>query len=288
MVPWAWQGSGFTLLFEAHVIIMAHQMPIFNLGQLVGEHDTRLWRLLNYYVDSVREQADISATVQVVGIDWTPKSQGHDYVSLFVDFDERMVIFVTEGKDAGTVKRFSQDLAAHQGDPKKVEEVCCDMSPALINGVEQHLPNSHFTFDKFHVIKIINDAVDNVRREEQQLCPEIKSSRYVWLKNPQNLKVAQSRQLEKLDVKGLNLKTARAYQIRLNFQKFWQQPSEQAQAFLKKRYFRATHSRLQPMIEAARSIKRHWQGVLRWLTSAINNGIIEGINSLVQAVKARA
>jgi len=86
----------------------------------------------------------------------------------------------------------------------------------------------------------------------------------------------------------LNLKTARAYHIRLNFQEFWQQPPEQAEAFLKKWYFWATHSRLQPMIEAARTIKRHWQGVLRWFTSQINNGILEGINSLVQAAKARA
>ena len=286
-VPWARPGSGFTLLFEAYVIIMAQQMPIFNVGQLVGEHDTRLWRLLHHYVENAREQLDMSATVRV-GMDETSKSRGYDYVSLFVDFDERKVIFATEGKDAATVERFSQDLAAHQGDPNKVEEVCCDMSPAFINGVEQHLPNAQFTFDKFHVIKIINDAVDKVRREEQQLRPELKSSRYVWLKNPQNLKVAQSRQLEKLDVKGLNLKTVRAYHIRLNFQEFWQQPPEQAEAFLKSWYFWATHSRLQPMIEAARTIKRHWQGVLRWFTSQINNGILEGINSLVQAAKARA
>jgi transposase len=229
----------------------------------------------------------MSATVRV-GMDETSKSRGHDYVSLFVDFEERKVVFATPGKDAATVERFSQDLLAHQGDPQKVQEVCCDMSPAFINGVEQHLPNAQFTFDKFHVMKIINDAVDQVRREEQKLRPELKHSRYVWLKNPQNLKAAQSRQLEQLDVKRLNLKTARAYHIRLNFQEFWQQPPEQAEDFLKKWYFWTTHSRLEPMIEAARTIKRHWQGVLRWFTSQINNGILEGINSLVQAAKARA
>jgi transposase len=286
-VPWARPGSGFTLLFEAYVILMVQQMPVCSVGQLVGEYDTRLWRLLHHYLDSAREQVDMSATVRV-GMDETSKSHGHDYVSLFVDFDKRKVIFATEGKDATTVERFSQDLAAHQGDSKKVEEVCCDMSPAFINGVEQHLPNAQFTFDKFHIIKIINDAVDKVRREELQLRPELKSCRYVWLKNPQNLKVAQSRQLEKLDVKGLNLKTACAYHIRLNFQEFWQQPPEQAEAFLKSWYFWATPTRLEPMIEAARTIKRHWHGVLRWFTSQINNGILEGINSMVQAAKARA
>jgi transposase len=162
------------------------------------------------------------------------------------------------------------------------------MSPAFISGVEQHLPNAQFTFDKFHVMKIINDAVDHVRKEERKQRVELKHSRYVWLKNPTNLKASQSELLAKLSLKGLNLKTVRAYHIRLNFQELWQQPLDQAEEFLKKWYFWATHSRLQPMIDAARTIKRHWQGVLRWFTSQINNGILEGINSLVQAAKARA
>ena len=87
----------------------------------------------------------------------------------------------------------------------------------------------------------------------------------------------------------LNLKTARAYQIRLTFQDLYAQPSrEAAEAFLKKWYFWATHSRLKPVIEAAGTIKRHWDGILRWFDSKIANGILEGINSLVQAAKAKA
>jgi transposase len=286
-VPWARPGSGFTLLFETFVMILAQQMPINSLAQLVGEHDTRLWRVLHHYVHSARDEVNLSAVVRV-GVDETSKSRGHDYVSLVVDLDEGKVIFATPGKDASTLESFSQDLSAHHGDPKAVSEVCCDMSPAFIKGVEQQLPNALLTFDKFHVMKIINEAVDEVRRQEQKRRPELKYSRYVWLKNPQNLKASQSRQLEELDVKRLNLKTARAYHIRLNFQELWQQYPEQAEAFLNKWYFWATHSRLEPIIEAAHTIKRHWQGVLRWFTSRINNGILEGINSLVQAAKARA
>jgi|WetSurSiteA1Bulk_404760.scaffolds.fasta_scaffold39129_1 transposase len=286
-VPWARSGSGFTLLFEALVMILGQQMPINSLAQLIGEHDTRLWRVLHYYVHCARDEVDLSTVVRV-GVDETSKSRGHDYVSLFVDLDERRVIFATPGKDASTLERFSQDLSVHHGDPQAVQEVCCDMSPAFIKGVEQQLPNAQFTFDKFHVMKIINEAVDEVRRQEQKLRPELKYSRYVWLKNPQNLKASQSRQLEELDVKRLNLKTARAYHIRLNFQELWQQCPEQAGAFLKKWYFWATHSRLEPIIKAAHTIKRHWQGILRWFTSQITNGVLEGINSLVQAAKARA
>ena len=86
-----------------------------------------------------------------------------------------------------------------------------------------------------------------------------------------------------------HLKTARAYQIRLAFQDLYEQPSTQtAAAFLKKWYFWVTHSRLEPMIEAAHTVKRHWDGILRWFDSKIANGLIEGINSLVQAAKAKA
>jgi len=91
-----------------------------------------------------------------------------------------------------------------------------------------------------------------------------------------------------LTIKKLNLKTSRAYHIRLNFQELYHQYADTAEAFLKKWYFWATHSRLEPIKQAAYTIKRHWNGVLRWFTSKINNGILEGINSLVQAAKARA
>ena len=91
-----------------------------------------------------------------------------------------------------------------------------------------------------------------------------------------------------MTIKKLNLKTSRAYHIKLNFQEFYNQTARTAETFLKKWYFWATHSRLEPMKKAAYTIKNHWDGVLRWFTSRINNGIIEGINSLIQAAKARA
>jgi len=94
--------------------------------------------------------------------------------------------------------------------------------------------------------------------------------------------------VETLQVKKLNRKTARAYHIRLNFQEFWNQPLQEAETFLKTYYFWAAHSRLEPIKKAAYTMKRHWDGILRWFTSKINNGILEGINSLIQAAKAKA
>jgi transposase len=223
-----------------------------------------------------------------VGVDETSSKRGHNYVSLFVDLDEARILFATEGKDASTVERFEQDMVSHNGAPESITEFCSDMSPAFIKGVKNSFPAAHLTFDKFHIMKIVNEAVDEVRRQEQKERPELIRTRYIWLKNPQNLKAAQVNTLKELQVKKLNLKTMRAYHIRLNFQDFFTQPLETAEIFLKKWYFWATHSRLQPIIDASYTIKRHWDGVLRWFHSRINNGMLEGFNSLVQSAKARA
>ena len=285
-VPWARPDSGFTLLFEALLMTMLSAMPVRTVARMVGEHDTRLWRVLHHYVDEARTRLDAS-TVSRLAIDETAARRGHDYITLFVDIDQARVLFATEGKDAGTVAAFADDLAAHGGDAAAVEEVCIDMSPAFIKGTAGHLPNAAVTFDKFHAVKVVNDAVDQVRRVEQKTQSLLRGTRYIWLRNPQTLSGRQQTTLDALPTR--HLKTARAYQIRLAFQELYDQPSGEAGAgFLKKWYFWATHSRLPPMIEAAHTVKHHWDGILRGFDSRIANGLIEGINSLVQAAKAKA
>jgi transposase len=285
-VAWAREGSGFTLLFEAHVMDLIPAMPVAAAARMVGEHDTRLWRIIHHYVDEARARADHGG-ISRVAFDETAARRGHDYVSLFVNLDHAQVLFVADGKDAATVGAFADDMTEHGGDPAGVCEVCIDMSPAFIKGTAEHLPQAEITFDKFHTVKIVNEAVDEVRRDEQKSRPELKRTRYAWLRNETNLSTGQRETIDNLA--RSNLKTARAYQIRLTFQEFYQEPSRQdAESFLKKWYFWATHSRLQPMIDAARTVKRHWGGILRWHDTHIANGILEGINSLVQAAKAKA
>ena len=141
---------------------------------------------------------------------------------------------MTDGKDAATVAAFADDLAAHGGNPDAIAEVCIDMSPAFIKGTADSLPKAAVTFDKFHAVKIINDAVDQVRRAAQQKSQSLlRGTRYIWLRNPGNLSERQRAALDALPTR--HLKTARAYQIRLAFQDLYNQPSTAAGAtFLKK------------------------------------------------------
>ena len=216
-VPWAREGGGFTLLFEALVMALVSAMPVNAVARLVGEHDTRLWRVIHHYVERARARTDLAAVTRVA-IDETAARRGHHYISLFVDIDRARVIFATEGKDAATVAAFADDLTAHGGDPDAVAEVCIDMSPAFIKGTGDSLPNTTITFDKFHAVKIINDAVDQVRRTERKDHKLLAGTRYLWLRNPDRLSEYQRATLESLPLR--HLKTARAYQIRLAFQDF--------------------------------------------------------------------
>jgi transposase len=285
-VPWARPDSGFTLLFEALLMTMIPAMPVAAVARMVGEHDTKLWRVVHHYVDQGRARADASSVTRVA-IDETASRRGHNYITLFVAIDQARVLFATEGRDAETVAAFADDLTAHGGDPDQVCEVCIDMSPAFIKGTADSLPNAAVTFDRFHAVKIVNDAVDQVRRAERKAHVLLKGTRYIWLRNPENLSERQRATLDALPTR--TLKTARAYQIRLAFQDLYEQDSpEQAAQYLKRWYFWATHSRLEPVIDAARTVKRHWDGILRWFNSKIANGLIEGINSLVQAAKSKA
>ena len=284
-VPWAREDSGFTLLFEAFVMVLARDMPVNAIARLVKEHDTRLWRVLDHYVEKARCEQDYSEVTRF-GVDETSSKRGHNYISIFVDMDKSKVLFATPGKGAGTIEAFKKDLVAHGGHAGSIQDACCDMSPAFISGIEKNFGNAAITFDKFHVVKILNAAVDEVRRQEQKKQPYLKGTRWVWLKNEKNQSDQEYEIYESL--KDMNLKTVRAAHLKINFQELYSQPREAAAEFLKRWYFWATHSRIKPVIEAAKTIKRHWDGVLRWFESRITNGLLEGLNSLIQAAKARA
>jgi transposase len=286
-VPWARRGSGFTLLFEALVLTLAKQMSVKAVADLVGEHDTRIWRIVHHHVDEARAEADFS-DARRVGVDETSSKRGQDYITLFMDLDRSRLLYATEGREGETFGRFRLDLMAHGGHPEQIEELAMDMSAAYQKGAAQHFPLAEITFDKFHVMKLLNDAVDQVRREEQKERPELKKTRYLWMKNRAKLTNKQEAELDALTPKKVGLRTARAYQLKVAFQEFWPLPDSLARDYWKKWYYWATHSRLQPMIRVAKTLKKHEEGLFAWFRSRITNAMLEAMSSLIQAAKARA
>jgi len=286
--PWAGINPGFTLLFEALIIELCTHMPVHSVCQIIKVQDNRIWRLLEKYVDQALASEDFSH-IAAVGMDETSKTRGHNYVTLFVDMVKRKTVHVSQGKDHKTVADFVDTLESHNATADQIKDVSCDMSPAFIKGVEKYLPQANITFDKFHILKIINQAVDEVRRQEVATHPILVNARYVLLKNQENLTKDQQKKLDDLEMSKLNLKSVRALHIRENFQEIYKaETREQFETLLKKWYFWATHSRLEPIIKAAKTIKKHWDGIVEWKKSQISNGILEGLNSIVQAAKSKA
>jgi transposase len=161
------------------------------------------------------------------------------------------------------------------------------MSPAFIKGIRDVFSSASITFDRFHILKLINEAVDAVRRSEVKTTPALRGARFAVLKNEENLTAQQRKKRGYLN--QLNLKTTRAIRIREGFQAIYQADTlEQFKSLLSEWYFWATHSQLDPIKKVARTIKKHWDGIVRWKESQINNGILEGLNSIVQAAKRKA
>lgn len=290
-VPWARSNVGFTLLMEAYILLLTQGgMTAAQVARTLGVHDTRIWRVLDHYVEDARARADHGG-VTTVGIDETSRARGHDYISVFTDMSPtspRRVIFACAGRDADAVRQFTQDLQAHQGAPEKVTDVCCDMSKAYIRGVADHLPRAAITFDRFHIMKLAGDAIDQVRRAEVAERPELKKTRYLWLRNAwHGLPPGQEARWEQ--VRRLRCRTHRAWMLKTVLQDIFEHSSpEQGPELLQKWCAWAARSRLSPMVEVARSLRRHWQGVVRWFQSHIANGVVEAINGLIQSAKRRA
>lgn len=289
-VPWARAGSGFTLLFEALVMAMCRDLPVKVMSRLFTVTDTRLWRVIQAYVDKARAAEDYSDVTRI-GADETFAKRGRDdnFVTFFFDLDKRKLLFGTKGKDNETVKRFVADLEAHGGDPEKVTDAAIDMSKAFIKGVKEQLPNAVVTFDPFHVIKLMNDKLAKIRADEARLFPAIlKKSRYLFLKNPENLSESEEQRLDAI-IASQNLKSSEAYLHKLNLQNvYFAESRTEAENLLTRWHRKAAKSSIHLIRNMAETVKEHWNGILSHFESKLTSGFLEGINSLIQSAKTRA
>lgn len=286
--PWAGKSNGFSLLFEAFVLQLCKHMPVNVVAKTMAVSDDKLWRMLDKYVEQTRQLEDLSSTI-AVGIDETSRAKGHTYITLFVDLDQRRTIFITDGKDSSTVSSFAKDFKSHKGSIEAIKDVTCDMSKAFIKGVKESLPQAEITFDKFHIVKIINEALDTIRRREVGENPILKGHKYTFLKSNSNLTAHQSYSLQELSKKKYNLQTYRALEIRNAFMDIYKITDNTLfERRLNEWYSWARRCRIPEMKKVANTIKNHWEGVLRWRVSGLSNGILEGLNSLIQAAKSKA
>ncbi len=296
-VPNVTQGSGFTLLMEAVLLTMLRQMPVSQVAKQVGEHDTKLWRLIKRYVEQALLSQDFS-NVEAIGVD-EYSHKGHHYITVFLAHPEKnrskaRVLFTTEGKDKATVVRFLEEFQAKRGKPDKVSDITCDMCHGYRNAMAEAFPKATTTVDKFHVVKMINDTVDMVRRRENRSKDKKKTNaldktRYLWLKNRDNLTEEQVKQLDLL-LNTEYLDTVTAYNFKLKLQGVYEHCIDYNTAVeaFESLCLEMSNSRIREIQKVGKSLTRNAVEILNYFDSRKTNALLEGFNSVIGLIKRRA
>lgn len=286
-VPWSRANSGFTMLFELFVMELAKIMSVKAIARIVKENDTRIWRILKHYVLETRKKVDYSE-VSKIGIDETSVS-GHHYITVGVDLDKSRVMSITEGKEAETVDRIAEDIEEHGCKKEQIKVATSDMSPAFTKGIKKNFKNVVNVYDKFHVIKAINEALDKVRKREARKNEILKNSKYLFLKNRVNLKKEQEEKLEKL-IENEYLETSVVYKFKLQFQEIYKSlmTKEEAKKRIEIWIKEATNTKIKELKRLAKTIGMKIENILNYFENRVTNATLEGINSMIQLAKTRA
>ena len=281
-VPWARPGSGFTLLFEAWVMLLCSEMPVQEAGRLLREQDTRLWRVLQHYVEQAQKKQSWSQVRRIL-VDETSARRGHRYVSSVVDAETRQLLFMAEGRGSEVLGQFVQELRAHGGAPGQIELVAMDMSPSYIKGAREHLPKARVVFDHFHVMQMAGKALDEVRKELRREGADLRDGLWAlrgneWTRSKEQLE-------RRRELCRTYPKLGRAMMLRELLQDFLAQEDPE---LLRWWCTRAKRSRLGPFKKLADSLREHWDGVVAFMETRVTNGVIEAINGLLQLAKRMA
>jgi len=285
--PWAGKLSGFTLLFEALVLMLCQQMTFAAAARLVGESRHRVAVICERYVALALAQAD--SGVHELAIDETSRARGHDYITLAADAVERRVLAVAEGRSVDSIEALVGELDAHGCAPAQVSSVSIDMSPAFIKGCAEHLPNARITFDKFHVVWHASTAVDKMRRIEQRTDRSLKGLRWSLLKDRSRLSAEAAADLDALIARMTTVRTARAWVYKEQLREILERKQINVVRTMLQHWCTCVmRSKVEPMKEVAALVRHHLDGIIAWAQTRQTNGFLEALNGLFQAAKRRA
>lgn len=289
-VPWAGPRSQFTLLFERFAVeVLLGARSIKKAQELLGISWDQAQRIQELAVERglVRRKLD---ELEYVGIDEKNFGRGHSYVSVMTDIEKGRVLDVVQERDQKAADNLWKTLPQEQRGA--IRAVAMDMWDPFMAATRENAPQAEIVHDKFHVAKYLSKAVDGVRKKENRELRGngselLTGTKYLWLTNPSNWSDEQRASFRELKREGL--KVGRAWAIKEAFSQFWDYVYEaSAEKFFGRWYFWATHSRLNPVIDTANTLKRHLAGLLTYLRHRITNAVTEGLNSKIQTLKSNA
>ena len=286
-VPWARPQNGFTLLFEAFAMALIEgEMPVNKIGKLLHVNPHRIWTVFNPWVNQSRLQDDPS-DIKKLGIDETSTRKGHKYITVGIDMEKSRVVHVVKGKGKDSLNCLQKYLASQEVKKEQIKEVSIDLSPAFIAGTKESFPKAKITFDRFHVVKLLNEAMDTVRKQERKEHDTLKGHKYIFLKNYEKLNEKQEQALA--DSITLYPTLGEAYRLKVLFNDLWVMPTPKAaKIFLNDWCAQVEEAKIPAFQKFAKTVKAHWSGIIRFIKSELTNAILEGTNSKIQLAKRRA
>ncbi len=294
-VPWAREGSGFTLLFEQAALMLVREMPVLAAARIMEVTDKRLWRIIEHYVSKALSTLDLSR-LKALAFDETASKKGHNYVTIFLDLGRkrRPVVFATPGKGKETVKAFKAFLEAHGGKPERIAEVVCDMSPAFLSGVGENFKNATQTVDWFHVVQLFTTAVDDVRKTEGKQTKLPDATRWAVLKAHDGGKLTDKQVTALAELEAGDFLTAQAWRIKEKLRWVRAAKTKQGARWRLSHFLRHARERIgeNPVFEKLRkavdTVEKHQDRILERWTSTHNNARMEALNGIFKAARARA
>lgn len=290
-LPWAEAGSRFTHLFEVLAIEVLLATNVKRAAEILRITWDEAWHLMERAVMRGRA-AKGGKLPALMGVDEKAIAKGHRYMTLVCDLEAATVEYIGEERKEESLAAYFKAFPREQR--QAIEAISLDMWPAFINACQAEVPQAEhkMVFDRFHIMRHVLDAVDKVRKHEHRALLEqgdttLAKSKYLWLYSAENVPERSQDHFER--IKALELKTARAWALKESLRQLWDYQSlTWATRFWRRWYFWATHSRLAPMIAAAKLIARHLPNVLTYFAHRITNAVAEGLNSKIATVQKRA
>lgn len=221
-----------------------------------------------------------------VTVDEFSIKKGHKYMTVFADLCTGRIVHAVEGRSVEDIKPFLEKLSKRA---RKLRAIAMDLSPSYTSAVKQYLPGVDIVFDRFHVMKLLNEVLDELRRKEREKYIAAgsdvgKGDRFLFLRNFEDLDDKQRSKLDRLF--KVNESLAKAHTMKEQFRTFWDKPSKKEGAkFLCHWIYEAVHSRIKPLMRVGKTILRHYEGLLSYFDHFISNGKAEGINNKIKVLK---
>lgn len=284
-VPWAESGSSFTLLFELKILELVYNgMSLSKAGSTLRISGKRVSGVVNRRVSNALADQPL-ATVKEMSIDETSSKKGHNYLTVLCDRKRKKVVGLAEGKDSEAVSEALIDMEVRGAYREDVMAITMDMSTGYIAAAGKYMEQAEIIFDRFHIMKKMNEALDKIRRAEQAQCKQdFKNTRYLWLKNNSKLKDDQQLRLE--SISAAYPKIGEAYRLKELLR------SVLDQAYLDHRLKwindwikEAIKSRLDPIINFVNMLHNHWYGIKTYFKRLSTNAYAERVNLKIQEIK---